>query len=92
MESTFVGSNSSYSLNYPTADKSYVIDASEFGSIIRFVNHSSNPNTEFRSILHQGIVHILCITIREIEKDEQVTVNYGQSYWHHRNINPIELS
>lgn len=61
MESTFGTENSNYSLNYPSADKSFLIDASEFGNIIRFVNHSSKPNTEFRSVLHQGIVHVLCV-------------------------------
>lgn len=32
------------------------------------------------------------MTIQDIAQDEQLTVNYGKGYWHHRNINPIDLN
>lgn len=55
--------SSSYSLNYPCADGGLVINASEIGNIVRFINHSSNPNTEFKPFMHGGMVHVLCVRV-----------------------------
>jgi hypothetical protein len=54
--------SSSYSLNYPCADGGLVVNASEIGNMIRFVNHSANPNTEFKPFLHLGMVHVVCVS------------------------------
>ena len=54
--------SSSFSLNYPCADRGLIVNASEIGNIIRFVNHSSNPNTDFKPFVHEGIVHVICVS------------------------------
>lgn len=55
-------SSSSFSLNYPSADRELVVNAREIGNIIRFVNHSPNPNTKFKPFLHDGLVHVICVS------------------------------
>jgi hypothetical protein len=54
---------SSYSLNYPSSDGNCEINASEYGNLIRFVNHSSNPNTSFQQYLHNEVLHIVCVSV-----------------------------
>jgi hypothetical protein len=53
--------SSSYCLNYPAADRSFVINAREIGNLIRFVNHSPSPNSSFQPFMFEGIVHVLCV-------------------------------
>eukprot|EP01038_Epipyxis_sp_PR26KG_P012625 gene12625-16929_t len=82
-----------YSVHYPSCnhDNDLEINASEYGNITRFINHSYNPNAEFRRICHNGIFHIAVFTLSRIEKNCQVTINYGQSYWLDKNIIPKEM-
>jgi len=47
-------------------------------------NHSDNNNCEFSTNIHDGLLAIL--TIRDIEKDEQLTVNYGPEWFSSRGI------
>jgi len=72
---------SGYGMNYPCGDDSYEINAYDFGNVIRFINHSTTPNCDFRKVFYEGLVHIVCTTISDIKKGEQMTVNYGASYW-----------
>ena len=65
---------SRYSVSYPSCDGGFEIDASEFGNIIRFVNHSSSPNAEFRSILMEGLVHVCCVSFVESSTQFQPNV------------------
>lgn len=54
---------SRYAANYPSCDGGFEVDASEFGNVIRFINHSSTPNAQFRSVLLDGLAHIVCVRI-----------------------------
>ena len=76
---------SGYGMNYPCGDDSYEINAYDFGNVIRFINHSTTPNCDFRKVFYEGLVHIVCTTISDIKKGDQMTVNYGKSYWLARN-------
>jgi hypothetical protein len=58
-----------------------LVNAFDFGNVIRFINHSIIPNADFRKVFFEGLVHVVCSTIKEIKKGEQITVNYGASYW-----------
>ena len=53
---------SSYSLNYPCCDGNHEINATEYGNLTRFINHSSSPNSSFKHVHFEGIVHVVCVS------------------------------
>lgn len=71
-----------YSIGYKKSK--YTIDAREKGSIIRFVNHSKNPNIEPLSVYLDGAMHLIFRTNRFVKKDEELTYDYGSNYWKRR--------
>jgi hypothetical protein len=79
-----------YSLVYPSQE-SFHINARDVGNVMRLANHSSCPNSEFRQFMHDGLVHILCVTARTISSGEQVTVDYGEEYWHRQGVTPADI-
>jgi len=70
-----------FSISYPSLLGNHQIDASQYGNIIRFINHDSVPNCQFKHVLHNNFVHIICIALKPIEINCQLTVDYGKSYW-----------
>ncbi len=69
-----------------------IIDASKRGNISRFINHSEHgANSRYMRVLLDGVVHVILLAERTIRKDEQILLNYGADYWHHRST-PRELS
>jgi hypothetical protein len=88
-----------YCCEYPSCDGGTMINATEIGNLIRFINHSPSPNSRFLQWNYDGMIHILCvsrciiayflhilivdvqITTNPVGKNEQITVNYGASYW-----------
>jgi hypothetical protein len=83
---------SAYSLFYPSSDGSYEIDALEFGNLSRFINHSSTKNNAvYKHILHQGVIHVICVATQDIPPNCQIFVDYGGSYWRARGITPVDL-
>ncbi len=71
-----------YSIGYKKTP--FTIDAQEKGSLIRFVNHSFNPNITPLSVYLDGAMHLIFRTNREIKKDEELTYDYGPHYWKRR--------
>jgi SET domain-containing protein len=67
------------------------IDAIEYGNIIRFINHSNNPNCQFKRLYHCGINHIICVSLTDVLSDQQLTVDYGSSYWNNRELKPSNI-
>lgn len=59
----------------------YYVDAEALGTSMRFVNHSCNPNTQWR-VWEVGREPMLVLeTLYSIQENEEVTVNYGRDYW-----------
>ena len=85
-----------YSLFYPTISGNHQIDSREYGNATRFINHASDPNCKYVHVLIDGLNHTLCITKRNVHANEQITVNYGPSYWmkikEEYNIEPMDVA
>jgi len=62
----------------------YQINAKKKGNLGRFINHSDNRNCEPRATLINGLLRIFFIAIKEIPKDDQISINYGINYWRRR--------
>jgi hypothetical protein len=62
----------------------FMIDAKKKGNFSRFINHSDEPNMNSRWVIVGGITRIILFTNRLIEKGEQLTYDYGKSYWRSR--------
>jgi SET domain-containing protein len=54
-----------------------------------FYNHSDNNNCEFSINVHDGLLAIM--TVREILKGEQMTVNYGPDWFSSRGIEKAKI-
>ncbi|MBI2743235.1 MAG: SET domain-containing protein [Chlamydiales bacterium] len=75
-----------YLFRYPVPDpigRDYTIDATS-GNLIRFVNHSSAPNTKPIYAFIDGTYHVILVAIHPIPKGVQLTYDYGTSYWYVR--------
>lgn len=59
----------------------FIIDAERRGNLMRCVNHSVNPNLEPITVILKGMMHVIFVAKKKIEAGEQITFNYGQSYW-----------
>ena len=53
------------------------VDAQKFGTILRFVNHSCNPNTNFYEAAFGYRHTIVVVATRDIAADEEITISYG---------------
>lgn len=62
----------------------YIIDAEKYGSQMRYVNHSSDPNLYAITVIVEGILRIFFIAKRPIVAGEQLLIDYGPSYWRYR--------
>ncbi|KAK1946102.1 Histone-lysine N-methyltransferase MEDEA [Phytophthora citrophthora] len=80
-----------YGISYPSVYEGgdLYVSASEYGNVIRCINHSATPNARFVPMVHNGILRIFCFVIQEIKQGDQIFVNYGPSYWKSTGIDPI---
>jgi hypothetical protein len=75
-----------YCYEYPILDaigRSYVIDATH-GNLTRFINHSATPNLQPAYAFRDGAFHCIFIALWKIQKGEQLSYDYGKSYWYLR--------
>lgn len=80
-----------YLYEYPIPDyigRSHVIDATE-GNLIRFVNHKTDANLKPVYAFVEGIYHLILLAKRDVAVGEELTYDYGKSYWYVRSP-PIE--
>lgn len=77
-----------YSLNYPCLDGGHEISAADTGNLMRFINHSSSPNSSFQRVFHENIIHTVVRTTVRVAADEQICVDYSPSYWVGRGVAP----
>lgn len=65
-------------------NSAYTIDAKNGGNLTRFINHSDQPNLEPLGVFSKGVMHIILRTSGWIQKDQQLTYDYGPQYWKKR--------
>uniref|UniRef100_K3WLZ9 SET domain-containing protein n=1 Tax=Globisporangium ultimum (strain ATCC 200006 / CBS 805.95 / DAOM BR144) TaxID=431595 RepID=K3WLZ9_GLOUD len=82
-----------YGVSYPSVYESgdLYVSASEYGNVIRCINHSYSPNARFVPMIQGGILHIFCFAIKNIKAGEQIFVNYGTAYWKSTGFEPIAV-
>lgn len=51
------------------------------GNETRFINHSFDSNVDVEHTLHKGQWVIFFKAAKDIKKDEQLLINYGEKYW-----------
>lgn len=81
-----------YCYEYPVPDsigRNFVIDATK-GNFTRFINHSFKPNLKPVYAFFDGFYHMILLTLRKVEKGEQINYDYGRNYWYVREL-PEEL-
>lgn len=82
--------NTDYMWNYATEAQvrnitlDLGIDARFEGNLMRFSNHDDEPNVKTLFVPFNNIWHLSYVTNRDIWKDEQIFVSYGNSYWNAR--------
>ncbi len=75
-----------YCYEYPVLDdigRSYVIDATA-GCLTRFINHSPTPNLKPLHVYWEGFYHLIFIAQQKIKPGEQLSFDYGETYWYIR--------
>lgn len=69
----------------------WIIDAKYRGNFTRFINHSFYPNVSSRGFAIDGVYHVIFYANRPIKKGEQLTYDYGPTYWNSSRPYPQEL-
>ncbi|CAI5440723.1 unnamed protein product [Caenorhabditis angaria] len=66
-------------------EQTYTIDAKYCGNYTRFINHSCNPNVKVANVSwdqsENQLIHMCFYTDRIIMKNEEITIDYGDSWW-----------
>ena len=62
----------------------WIVDASKKGNFTRFLNHSFYPNISSRGVVVDEIYHIIFFANKSIVAGEQLTYDYGPTYWNKR--------
>lgn len=78
--------NNVYRLQVSDAPRKYgssrvVINASKFGSIARFMNHSCEANARSHIMARGSRRTVVVVTSRAVEAGEELTVNNGSNLW-----------
>jgi SET domain-containing protein len=75
---TFTEERATYCLEFYRSG--LVIDAYNRGTVSRFANHSSRPNTVIQWEVHGGVIHPCLRLNRKIQEGEEICWDYGRRY------------
>lgn len=75
-----------YCFDYAAGDfkTPFLIDAEKKGGMVRFINHSNEPNLETIPVFVGGMLHIILVTTGVVLKGSPLTYDYGEDYWINR--------
>ena len=60
-------------------DNNYIIDAYQYGSLGRFINHSCNPNCYVELYIDQDLPRMLIFSLCDIQAKSELTYNYAMN-------------
>ena len=60
------------------------VSAKRYGNWTRFVNHSCDASTRFRTVTMGGRFRTVVQSVRDVEVFEELTIDYGDGYWRDR--------
>lgn len=69
----------------------WIIDAKDKGNFTRFINHSFYPNVSSRGVVLDGVYRVIFFANKAIKKGEQLTYDYGPTYWNNSRPYPQDL-
>ena len=75
----------------PVCDPNVVISARDAGGVARCINHGDEPNCELRTVHHDGMLRVVCFTLRELSAGEQCLIHYGEPYWRNERRRPWRM-
>ncbi|MDY6831659.1 MAG: SET domain-containing protein-lysine N-methyltransferase [Thermodesulfobacteriota bacterium] len=70
-----------YYLDKPKGLPELEINGRQEGNEMRFVNHGNPPNLKVEHTLIDGQWVLFFVAGRDIEKDEELLISYGNEYW-----------
>lgn len=71
-----------YCVLYPV--NKFVIDARFHGNLLRYINHSESPNLRAEWAYDRGLFHLLFFASKTIERNFELTIDYGRTFWKYR--------
>jgi hypothetical protein len=85
-------SSDNYSYSY-IDNTDIVIAPRKTGNELQFANHSKeNANVNWKHIIGlDNKEHVIFVATKEIKKDEQILIDYGDDYWKSSQTNKINL-
>lgn len=78
------GFDTDYAWDYPDEIDGHPlleVDAKYYGNEMRFSNHDRNPNLRVEHTIVDNLWYIFFVADRDIKKDEEMTISYGEAYW-----------
>ncbi|KAE8987720.1 hypothetical protein PR003_g8960 [Phytophthora rubi] len=76
--------NDGYRMHLKTrtsGNKHMGIDAMEYGSKLRLMNHACDPTARFYEVQTGSVLTVVAVSVRDIACGEEVTVSYGNRLW-----------
>ncbi len=74
------------------AGNTMIVDGKYEGNELRFINHAQDPNTKRIDIIIDDKFYICYIATKDIPKNKEITVSYGDGYWNSRKIIPESIT
>ncbi|HSW76844.1 MAG TPA: SET domain-containing protein-lysine N-methyltransferase [Candidatus Saccharimonadales bacterium] len=68
--------------------KKLIIDGKYRGNELRFINHATNPNTKKIDTIVDDCFYVCYVAQKDIARDKELSVSYGDGYWTTRNKKP----
>jgi len=70
-----------FNLTVGDDETGFVLDARYSGNVARTINHADFPNLEAITIFIEGQPRVIYAACRDIQKGEELFVDYGEDYW-----------